>query len=454
MPPQLALALCSAFVLALLRVESHRSTGTSQALWIPGVWLIALASKPMGIWFGSATRDIESGSPLDRLLLTTLGMAGIAVLVRRRFDWVGALRRHGWLLALLVYMLVSTLWSDITLIALKRWVRQVIVLIMALVVMSEADPQRSLEAIVRRAAYVLIPFSLMLIKYFPHIGVEYAPWSGKQMWLGVTVHKNTLGCLCLVSAFFLLWALYRRWFEPPEQLRRGALWADVSVLAMALFLLKGAENAYSATALGTFGLGVVSFAILIGTRKAGTVLARAGLLALLCAVMVVGVSAPFLGGSNVAGFSAAFGRDETLTGRTDTWVQLVPEVERRPLLGAGFGSFWTTARREDYQMSHGHNGYLDTLLDLGGVGLFLVVAWLLSCASRLHRMLSDNFEWACLGMCFVLMAATYNVTESVLSTLAEEMMAIIVLTTMILRQRSSCDAPADLRRERVPNLRR
>ena len=38
----------------------------------------------------------------------------------------------------------------------------------------------------------------------------------------------------------------------------------------------------------------------------------------------VGASAPFLGGSTLSTVSGTFGRDETLTGRTETWEQLVP----------------------------------------------------------------------------------------------------------------------------------
>ena len=75
-------------------------------------------------------------------------------------------------------MLLSTLWSDITPIAIRRWVREVIVLVMALVIMSEANPRQALESVLRRSAYILIPFSLMLIKYYPALGVEYARWSG------------------------------------------------------------------------------------------------------------------------------------------------------------------------------------------------------------------------------------------------------------------------------------
>ena len=157
------------------------------------------------------TGDNESGSMLDQVSLTGLALAGIIVLARRRYDWPGALRRNGWLLALLAYMVVSTLWSDITSIALRRWTRESIVVIMALVLMSEAHPRKALESLLRRSAYILIPFSLLLIKYYPALGVAYATWSGQRMWIGVTVHKNSLSALCVVSAFFLLWATFRRW---------------------------------------------------------------------------------------------------------------------------------------------------------------------------------------------------------------------------------------------------
>ena len=48
MPRQLALLLCTAFVLFLLRLERRQSAGVSAALWIPTLWMLAIASKPLG----------------------------------------------------------------------------------------------------------------------------------------------------------------------------------------------------------------------------------------------------------------------------------------------------------------------------------------------------------------------------------------------------------------------
>ncbi len=429
MPPPLALFLCTLFVVGLLCIEQRQSAVRPPALWIPTLWMLLIACKPLGVWFG-ATGDAESGSALDRLVLSGIGLVAVIVLARRRLDVLQTLRENQWLVALLGYMLLSTLWSEITFVALKRWVRDALVVVMALLILSEPNPRLALESLLRRSAYILIPFSLLLIKYYPTLGVEYGRWSGQQMWVGVTVHKNTLGRLCLVAAFFLIWALYRRWRDGALRAQRYLTLADAAVLLMALHMLRGAEGAYSATSIGTFAVGASTFLGLVWLRRHQVVLPRTSLLLLITFLIGFGTAAPFLRGANVAGISSKFGRNETLTGRTETWDELVPVVKSRPLLGVGFGSFWTTARREFYQMSHGHNGYLDILLELGIVGMGFYVALLLDCGRKLHATLAADHDWASLGICFLLMALVYNVTESALNSLAEQMTAVMILLAL------------------------
>lgn len=429
MLPALALVLCTVFVLFLLSLEGRGARGVSLALWIPTVWMLATASKPLAIWF-SVVGNNEGGSGLDEFLLTTLAIAGMVVLIRRRFNWQRALRRHGWLLALLCFMLVSTIWSDITLIALRRWVRQVIVLIMALVIMSETKPYQALESVLRRFAYVFIPFSLVVIKYFPAYGVSYSTWSGVQMWTGIALHKNGFGSMCTISALFFLWAYLQRREHPTESVRHQG-WADFSVLLIALFLLSGAQK-NSATASTTLGVGIVTLLGLRLLRKVNFVVPKAVLLALVIFLIAFGVAAPFLGGSNVASFSSQLGRDDTLTGRTDVWAAVLPAMGQQPIFGYGFGSFWTDARRQFYEISDAHNGYLDILLELGAVGLTFYFGWLLSCAWKFHGALARNYNWASLAICFLVMGLVFNVTESTLSGLVDQITVVVVLVSLVV----------------------
>ena len=435
MPPSLALLLCTAFVLVLLGLERRGARSVSATMWIPTVWMLIAASRPLATWFvgpGRVTGDNESGSSLDRWVLTGLAVAAILVLVRRRFDWWSSLRGQKWLLAVLAYMFLSTFWSAITLIALKRWTREVIVLVMAMVIVSEVNPRQSLASLLRRCAYVLIPFSVVLIKYYPVLGRQYAKYSGIEMWTGVTGQKNELGRLCMISIFFLLWTFYQTRRERTTMGARYHRWGDISVILIGLYLLIGSS---SATSLATLVLGVVTFVGLRWFQKLRLRVPQPCLLALVVFLVAYGVSVPFLRGPDVAAFSSALGRDDTLTGRTEVWAAILPARTQQPLLGYGFGSFWTDARRQLYDIPTAHNGYLDILLELGEAGLAFYTAWLLSCARQLHRALVLDYEWASLGICLLLMSLIYNVTESALNSLTEYMTAMVVLASVVVPAR-------------------
>jgi hypothetical protein len=99
-------------------------------------------------------------------------------------------------------MLSSIFWSDMPFISFKRWVKELVAVVMTFFVLSESDPRKALQSIFRRTIYILIPFSYILINYFPEYGREYGRWSGGQMWIGVALQKNGLGRLCVFSAFF------------------------------------------------------------------------------------------------------------------------------------------------------------------------------------------------------------------------------------------------------------
>jgi len=173
--------------------------------------MLYIGSKPLGAWLQQPSESLEAGSPLDRLFLIILMSAALIVLFKRGFDWAGTIRENAWLVLLIMFMLISVVWSDIPGISFKRWIKEFQAVLIAFVVLSEPSARRAMESILRRTTYVLIPFSLLLIKYFPIYGVEYGRWSGSRYWIGVTLQKNGLARLCIISAVFLIWSLLRRW---------------------------------------------------------------------------------------------------------------------------------------------------------------------------------------------------------------------------------------------------
>ena len=263
-------------------------------------------------------------------------------------------------------MLVSILWSDMPFISFKRWIRELTAIVMALVVMTEQDPRLAMQVILRRTVYILIPFSLLLIKYFPDYGVEYGRWSGERMWVGVTLQKNALGRLCIVSAFYLVWTFIRRWHGRDIAVGKYQTHAEVFLLLFTLYLLKGPPNAYPATAIAVLVVGIGTYVGLLWMKKLGR--HPRGNILMTCVVFVIGLGiiTPIVGGSSVAGFTSILGRDATLTGRTEIWAGLLPVAARRPILGSGYGALWTPQLSSPpVPEIEAHNGYLEVLLQLG-----------------------------------------------------------------------------------------
>ncbi len=278
---------------------------------------------------------------------------------------------------------------------------------------------------------MLIPFSVLLVKFYQNMGVEYSPWTGEVQWIGVTLQKNGLGRLCLLSAFFLVWTLIRRWQKTDVAASKYHTRAEVLLLIMTIWLLKGPSMwAASATAIYSLGFGLLTLFALLWMRKHQIEIGVNAWVAIVTCIIGLGIITPFVGGSTVTAFTSTVGRDATLTGRTDIWAGLLPEVMRQPLFGDGFGSFWTQMRIMEHHIGEAHNGYLEVCLGLGFVGLALIGMFLLSSTRKAATLLNRDYDWATLCLCFLVMAAIHNISESSFESLTTQMLATVLFLSV------------------------
>ncbi len=110
------------------------------------------------------------------------------------------------------------------------------------------------------------------------------------------------------------------------------------------------------------------------------------------------------------------GRDPTLTGRSNIW-NAVLSTNTNPLIGTGYESFWLGPRLPRvWQLAGGvneaHNGYLEVYLDLGLVGVFLLLVFLMACYRIVCKRLSPSCTLATLGLALWTVLLFYNMTES------------------------------------------
>lgn len=394
-----------------MNLERKRSQDSSFALWIPTTWLILNGSKPLSYWFNYGVGGDETGSPLDRLVLTILIILALIVLARKRIDYSRILKDNSVICFTYIFLFISTLWTDEPFIAFKRWVRIAGTIPIALVFLTEKKPFASFESALRRCAYVLIPFSIVLIKYFPYIGVAYGRWDGKLMWIGVGMQKNGFGAFCAISFIFMLWTIIR-------DLRAGKLFTnkcmfftDVFVSGIALFIVIGPGDGRSATALSVTILGIMILVLLY--RMKNIIIWVAEHVKLVIVTLVVMFT--FFIQIILPELSSILGRDVSLTGRTDIWQAALSAARVHPILGYGYGGFWglpdnpVTAICD---VKSAHNGYLDVYLEVGTFGLLFLIIFLLSCCTKVKNAFDYSTDWGIFGFSMLIMLLIMNYTES------------------------------------------
>jgi exopolysaccharide production protein ExoQ len=414
MPPSVALVLCIAFVAYLFRLDQRHTRDVTRSLWVPTLWLIYCASRPLAVWLGQTSlnegdANVEAGSPVDRAFSTLLMVVSVVIVARRRLNWSQVFRDNTWLFLLFAYMGLSIVWSDYSFVSFKRWIRACGSITMALVILTEPSAREGLESVIRRSVYFLIPFSALLVKYYSLQGQDYNIWTGETMWVGITPQKNCLGRLCLLSAFFLFWEFSRTWRQGNWREAKQKTVADAVVFLMVLWLLIGS---HSATSLAVLMVGMGTFFALVQFRE--YLKTASAMIEVSVVVLIVVVSMAYLIFGDLV-FSAAvgtLGRDMTFTGRTEIWKLLIPIAKNHPVLGMGYGSFWIHPQLPWPGLNEGHNGYLDVALELGGVGLVLLGAFFIWFYRSARQALSQSFDWAAFNICFLLMAVIHNCTES------------------------------------------
>lgn len=396
----------------------------SRALFWPTLWYLVVATRPIGAWLqlwgiplfrGDSIE--EAGSPIDRIFFSALTLIGLWVLYRRGFKWGWAVKGTRWLTVLLVLMAVSILWSNYPFISFKRYIKVIGSVVMALVVLTEANPLESLLAVLRRCLYVHIPMSIICTRYFREIGVNF-DWSGVvESWQGISTSKNTLGQVAMLGTLYFSYELRRRW--------KTDRWWNLSFLylIMAVYLLRGSGESISLTSMSVTLLALVVFHSIQSLRgKPGAVrrfvLFSYGAISAVVLVVVTHSVMMFSQDSVFGRIIATLGRDITMTDRTYIWSDMYSAVDN-PLIGVGYGGFWIGRianipwnANMTWYLGQGHSGYVDTYLQLGLVGWFLLTVILVSAVPRLLRVVHEDFDRGCLWITLFLVIMFVNITET------------------------------------------
>ncbi len=307
-------------------------------------------------------------------------------------------------------------------------IRSMGALVMVLVVLTESSPLEAVRALLQRLYLVHIPLSVIAIKYVRNIGVIYN-WSGaEEEWTGISSDKNSLGQVTMCSGLFLVWQLLQDW--PKKNLKRNwkKLGLNGLLLILTIWLLRGSKTIHSSAAILGF---ITCTVLLLGMQfiKKRTAKAKRYVVS---GVIVLSLVAPLV----YAVFDAfnttpaevvvqATGRNMTLTDRTLLWTDLLNNAAKSPVFGVGIGAFWVgpigfdlyplpnwSLKTPEWRPEEGHNGYLDVYVELGGIGVVLLLGVIGAGLAGAVSDLQNNFQLGSLRLVLLIGILMNNFAET------------------------------------------
>ncbi len=377
-----------------------------------------------GIYDGTANRTadrmetVNAGSSSWRVALCVFGLVGLVCVSKPKLRvsllLVTMMGYFGWLY-------LSVAWS----VSPAATAYKLAVLSVFLATAFGISRPLNMEQLAIRFMIVCICYLFWgVIAEFVHGGLRLT--SSEYRFTGTT-HPNTnsvyAAIICLCSSIFV----FRK--------GRSVSWTAIAAFCIGatFLLLAKSRTSMAATLLGLAIIGIIHVSPRLRVPLLACVLffmAAAGLTMNLVGNQLKGK----------VGTAAAMGRKDdvtTLTGRLPLWDELGDSIADSPVIGHGYLGFWTGERVEylsellKWEIPHGHNMYLDVLLDGGLVGLFFYLSlFLAGLVSSTRRFFATGDRGAAFTTGLLVLVLLHGFGESLFKM---PLFPTFVLMTMLFR---------------------
>jgi exopolysaccharide production protein ExoQ len=347
-----------------------------------GVWLCLLdINDPV-----SFCRHLSAGSEVQLLLFA--GVLATGILLYKGMsgsslfnEW----KSHKVVVFFILYAIFSVLWTA----NLTGTVYHILILVFTTLLaffLGKYFPANQWEAILLWFSIIIVSASFVLLIFFPRAAIMDFPHLGS--WRGVFWHKNFTGSFMAFTGMIFLNLVISSTRKQMGRLIGGVLLYIMSLVftmyslsaagVVILFILTGFELTLFLWSKVKNRLGVFHYYALGGTALA---------------LILIGIT-------NMEILFRLINRSPDLTGRTFLWSYLIKSaVLPHPLIGQGFGAVWTlkdfiqtvtVSQGWGFPITNGHSGYMDTLLNLGGIGLLLLIIILVSAFQKTIKYFIQN----------------------------------------------------------------
>lgn len=287
---------------------------------------------------------------------------------------------------LAIWIFLSCSWSQFPLVSLQWAPVAALNIFFAFYFYERFRPDQQIRLLFLFGWFCLI-LSIILSLFFPRYGIDHTGTTAA--WRGMYPQKNMCS---MVTVFLVPSALYLR------DARMHVTILRFVYVASSIFVIAMTRSATGLITLTCLLIYFVLVSFVVRFRSRG----RTILLILGLVLAVASAVAGLFASESIASF---FGKDPTLTGRTEIWHAVLPSIMKRPILGYGYNSFWRGYQGEAANVSlashwavpSAHNGFLEVWLTLGGVGLALVLYSLARASGNaflcLRKTNSSHLKW-------------------------------------------------------------
>jgi O-antigen ligase len=272
---------------------------------------------------------------------------------------------------------------------------------------------RRFQSVTRPVITLLLIGSIAFALAYPDLAIESGEGTLKDAWRGLTAQKNQFGMLS--AAAYVLW-LHALLTKEGKSL--------IALLGVGLsgycVLLSRSSSSLLSSVLTTMFMVILLFAPKSSRRLTPYIVAGFSAIVLIYAVAVLKL-VPGLD-MILRPVASLTGKDLTFSNRSDIWVIIKEHIDLRPFLGSGYGAYWggmvpsspsfVFLARMYFYPFESHNGYLEVANDLGFVGLFCLIGYLVNYIKQALELMKFERNQAILYLCVFFQQAVSNLSES------------------------------------------
>jgi exopolysaccharide production protein ExoQ len=363
---------------------------------------------------GGMAADAAAGlepNPVTRALKIAMILIGALVIFAHVKETRALMKRvNVFFLGFLLLALFSVAWSFDQSATLNRYVSNMATVLVSCAFCLAGWHRQRFQNVVSPILTLVMAGSVIYIGMAPEDALDF-DGAGFH---GLSSQKNPFGELCALGTLFWM----HGWISGEVKSWKGLLGAALGWTC--LWLSK------SSTSLLATGFASWLMFMILRTSPAlrrytpylvGSFACLVILYALAVLQLVPGLATILLGP-----ITAITGKDMTFTNRAMIWDIIKEHAQLHPLLGTGYGAYWTGAvptspsyvflSRMYFWPSEAHNGYLDVVNDLGFVGLICLLGYLTVYVRQSLQLFKVDRPQGALYLALFFQQAMTNLSES------------------------------------------